>query len=73
VLSVQNTKNLRKKLKDSIDNLSDDEIKRLWEEYEELIIERELNKDPNFFKDAKDALNGVNIVSNEEVKRQLNL
>jgi hypothetical protein len=34
VLSVQNTKNLRKKLKDSIDNLSDDEIKRLWEEYE---------------------------------------
>ncbi|MCL4408614.1 MAG: hypothetical protein M1542_09470 [Thermotogae bacterium] len=70
---MQNTKNLRKKLKDSIDNLSDDEIKRLWEEYEELIIERELNKDPNFFKDAKDALNGVNIVSNEEVKRQLNL
>ncbi|MGC8544577.1 hypothetical protein [Athalassotoga sp.] len=70
---MQNTKNLRKKLKDSIDNLSDDEIKRLWEEYEDLIIERELNKDPNFFKDAKDALNGVNIVSNEEVKRQFNL
>ncbi len=70
---MQGTKNLRRKLKELIDTLSDDEIKRLWEEYEDLMIERELDKDPNFFKDAKDAAKGVNVISNDELKRKLNL
>ena len=70
---MQATKNLRRKLKELIDTLSDDEIKRLWEEYEGLMIERELDKDPNFFKDAKDAAKGVNVISNDELKRKLNL
>ncbi len=70
---MQSTKNLRRKLKELIDTLSDDEIKRLWEEYEDLMIERELDKDPNFFKDAKDAAKGVNVISNDELKRKLNL
>ncbi len=70
---MQGTKNLRRKLKELIDTLSDDEIKRLWEEYEDLMIERELDKDPNFFKDAKDAAKGVNVISNDELKRELNL
>ncbi len=70
---MQGTKNLRRKLKELIDTLSDDEIKRLWEEYEDLMIERELDKDPNFFKDAKDAAKGVNVISNDDLKRKLNL
>ena len=70
---MQSTKSLRKKLKELIDTLSDDEVKKLWEEYEDLMIERELDKDPNFFKDAKNVLKGVNVVSNEEMKRKLGL
>ncbi len=73
VISIQNAKNLRRKLKELIDTLSDDEIKKLWEEYEEIMIERELDKDPDFFKDATDAAKGLNVISNDELKRELNL
>jgi len=50
-----------------------EELEALWERYEDYMIEIELDKDPNFFKYAEEAKKGINVISHEEVEKQLGL
>ena len=69
----EDVRTLREDLKKLIDKLPLEELEALWERYEDYMIEIELDKDPNFFKYAEEAKKGINVISHEEVEKQLGL